>query len=114
MEVRDGLSAKRAVIHDQAEALGELEFFREDAGGQEQVAEHRLIGGGGFADAGDQFFRDDEQVHGSLRLNVMENDAEVVLVLDLRGDFAVDDALEDGFGHDVKWEWNISPDVSEL
>jgi hypothetical protein len=29
----------------------------------------------------------------------MQNDAEVVLVLDLGGNFAVDDALEDGFWH---------------
>jgi hypothetical protein len=27
----------------------------------------------------------------------VQDDAEVVLVLDLGGDFAVDDALEDGF-----------------
>jgi hypothetical protein len=29
----------------------------------------------------------------------VEDDAEVVLVLDLGGDFAVDDALKDGFRH---------------
>jgi hypothetical protein len=32
----------------------------------------------------------------------MQNDAEVVLVLDLRGDFTIDDALEDGFWHGRK------------
>lgn len=39
---------------------------------------------------------------GSLGLDIVEDDAEVVLVLDLGGDFAVDDALEDGFGHGRK------------
>lgn len=37
----------------------------------------------------------------SLRLDVVQDDAEVVLVLDLGGDFTIDDALEDGFGMSV-------------
>ena len=37
---------------------------------------------------------------GRLRLDVVEDDAVFVLVLDLRGDFAVDDFLKNGLGHE--------------
>jgi hypothetical protein len=66
------------------------------------VAEQGLICGRGFADAGDELFWNDQKMDRSLGLDVMQNDAEVVLVLDLRGDFTIDDALEDGFWHGRK------------
>lgn len=63
------------------------------------MTEDGLIVRRGFADAGNRLFRDDQKMNGSLGLDVVEDDAEVVLVLDLGGDFAVDDALEKGFRH---------------
>ena len=99
VEVRNGFTSVGAVVDDETKAAGEVEFPGENAGSEKQVAEERLIGGGGFADAGNKFFRDDEQVNRSLGLDVVQDDAEVVLVLDLGGDFAVDDTLEDGFRH---------------
>jgi len=35
----------------------------------------------------------------SLRLDVVQDDADLILVLNLGGDVAVDDFLEDGLGH---------------
>lgn len=99
MEVRDGFAGVRAVVHHEAEAFGEVEFFCDDACDKEKVPEGGLVGGGGFGDARDQPFRDDEEMDGRLRINVVEHDAVLVLVFDLRGDFAVDDALKDGLGH---------------
>ena len=97
--MRDGFAAVGAVVDHEAKAAGEVEFLGENAGGEKEVAEERLVGGGGFTHAGNEFFWNDQKMDRSLRLDVMQDDAEVVLVLDLGGNFAVDDALEDGFWH---------------
>ena len=90
----DALARVRAVVDDEAEAVGELELFREEMGDEEKMAYYDLIRGGHLADPRDEFLRHDDQVNGRLRLDVVEDDAEFVLVLDLRRDFAVDDFLE--------------------
>ena len=95
MEVGNGFAGVRAVVHDEAEALREVELLRDLAGDEEEVAEDGLVGGGGFADAWYQLFGDDEQVDGGLRLDVVEDDAVFVLVLEARGDLAGDDFFED-------------------
>jgi hypothetical protein len=89
----------RAVVYDQAEAIRKLQFFRDRAGNEEQMAQDCLIGGAGFADPWDHFLWNDQQVNGCLRLDVMQDDTVFVLVFDLRGNFAVDDFLKDRFGH---------------
>jgi len=61
------------------------------------MAEGGFIGGRGFIGSGYELFRDDEQVHGRLRLDVVDDDAALVLVFDLGGNLVIDDALEDGF-----------------
>ncbi len=45
--------------------------------------------------------RDDEEVDRRLGTDVVEREAEVVLVEDIGGDLAGDDAVEDGLGHTV-------------
>ena len=70
---------------------------------REGSAERGFIGGGGLLGARDEALGDDEEVHGSLRVDVVDDDAAVVLVLDLRGNFPVDDALKKGFRHDVRY-----------
>lgn len=98
--MRNAFAGVGAVVDDEAEAAFEVEFFGDDSGGDEEMAELGFVGGRGFADARNHFFRNDQQVHGSLRLDVVDDDAAVVLVLNLRGDLAVDDFLEEGFGHE--------------
>ena len=61
------------------------------------LAEHGLVGGGGFADAGDELLRDDEHVHRGLGINVVDGDAEIVLMREQGRDFAVNDFLEKSF-----------------
>jgi hypothetical protein len=99
VEVRDAFAGVGAVVDDEAEAAGEVEFFRDDSGGDEEMAELGFVGWRGFADAGDECLWDDQEMDGRLGLDVVDDDAAVVLVLDLRGDFAVDDSLEEGFRH---------------
>jgi len=102
VQVRHGFAGVGAVVDDEAEACAEPEFLREQAGGDDQVAERGFIGSGGLLGARDEALGDDEQVYGGLRVDVVDDDAAVVLVLDLRGDFPVDDALKKGFRHDVR------------
>jgi hypothetical protein len=96
VEVRDGLASVGAVVDHEAIAAGELEFLRELSGNQEEVAELGFVGGCGFTDAGDGLFGNDQEVERCLGLNVVDDDAAVVFVFDLRGYFAVDDFLEEG------------------
>ena len=103
VEMGDGFAGMRAVVHDEAEAFREVELFCNLAGDEQQVSEGGLIGGSGLGHARDQFFRDNEEMNGRLRLDVVQHDAVFVLVLDLCGDLAVDDALEDGFRHGESW-----------
>ena len=53
-------------------------------------------------DAGDRLFRHDEDVDGGLRADVAEGDADIVLVDDIGGDLAGDDAFEEGHGDDER------------
>ena len=99
MQMRNSFASVGTVVDDEAEAAFEGEFAGHGAGGEQEVAEDRLLVGRGFADAGDDGLGDNEQMHGSGRGDVVDNDAVVVLVFDLGGNFAGDDAFEEG-GHD--------------
>lgn len=102
VQMRNGFAAVGAVVDHETKTAGEFEFLCENARRKQQVAEERLVGGDGFAHAGNELFWNDQKMDWSLGLDVMQNDAEVVLVLDLGGDFTTDDALEDGFWHGRK------------
>jgi hypothetical protein len=100
VQMRHGFAGVRTMIHDEAETVHQVELLRDPPGDEEQVAEYRLILGRRFADARYHFFGDNQQMHRRLWLDIVEDDTQVVLVLDFRWDFAVDDFLEDGFWHD--------------
>ena len=99
VEVGDGFAGVGTVVDHKAEAGGEMEFLCDEMRDVEQVAEHGLVGGGGFRNSRNQFFRDDQQVDRGLRLDVVQDYAEVVFVFDLGGNLAINDALEDSLGH---------------
>ena len=48
-----------------------------------------------------------------LRLDVMNDDAVFVFVFDFRGDFAIDDFLEEGFGHRKSFMGNSGSQETE-
>lgn len=99
MEVRHRLARVRAMIDREPEATGESELSRHHAGHHEQMAEHGLVGRLSFADPGDDSLGNDQQMNGRLRLNVMDDDAELVLVFDPGRNFAINDFLEECLGH---------------
>jgi hypothetical protein len=99
VKVGDGFAGVGAVVDDETKTAGELELFGDRAGGDQEVTEDGLLVGGGVADAGDDGLGDDQQVDRGLGGDVVDDDATVVLVFDLGGDFAVDDSLEKGLRH---------------
>ncbi len=100
VEVGDGFAAVGAVVHHEAEAVIEVELVGDFGGDEEEVADEGLVGGGGLGEAGDGFFGDDEDVDGGLGVDVAKGVADIVLINGGAGDFAVNDALEEGFvGH---------------
>lgn len=101
MQVRNAFTAVRTVIDDNAEPLGQLQSGGKLSGGEEQMTEQGFVARLGEAEPHDPSLGDDENVHRSLRIDVVNRDALVVLVLDPGRDFAGDDAFEEGRrGHD--------------
>ena len=47
MQMRHRFAGVRPVVHDQAEAGGQVKFFCQRAGDEEQMAQHGLVGGAG-------------------------------------------------------------------
>ena len=101
VKVGDGLGGVGPIVDDQAKAFFEVQFFCHSDGGEKQVSERRLIGGRSVGNARDGFFWDNEEMNRRLRLDVVKHDAVFILVFDFRGDLAIDDALKNGFGHEL-------------
>lgn len=102
MQVGHCLAAVRTAVDRQPEPAFQLELPGKLAGDREQVAEQGVVRGSRLAKPRDDLLRDDQEVHGSLRTDVMDRDAAIVLVLDFGRDFPVDDALEERLGHGSK------------
>ena len=87
----------RPVVDHDAKAIGQSQFLSHGPGGHQEMTEDRFIAGRGFAEPRYQFFWYDEQVNRSLRLNVVQDDAGLILVFDARRNFPINDPLEDSF-----------------
>ena len=105
VEMRHSLAGIAAMVDDEAEAFVprlDAELFGDTARREQQGAERGLIFRHGLADTRDELLRHDEDVNGSLRIDVVEGGDEVVLIDERRGDLTVDDFLEKGlFAHAV-------------
>ncbi len=96
VQMRNGFAAVGAVVDDDAETLGEVFAAGDLGGGEQEVAEQRLVLRGCGGDTGQRFFRNDEDVDGGLWRDVAEGEAEFVLMHDVCGDFAGGDFFEKG------------------
>lgn len=96
VQMRHRFARVRAVVDDEAEALLQVEFLGHLSGDQQEVPEDSLIRGGRFADPWYHLFGDDEQMHRRLGLDVVQNDAVFVFMLQAGRDFARDDFFEEG------------------
>jgi len=99
VEMGDTFTRIRPVVDHEAIAVGQLQLAGHGAGGQQQMPEHSDIRQPGLVQPGNGLLGNDQQVDGRLRLDVVDDDAGRVLVLDFCGDFAGDDALKEGFAH---------------
>ena len=95
MEMGDGFASIGAVVDDEAKSFLQSEPVRDPAGYLKKMAEDLGIVVRRRADPVDPPFRDDEEMNGGLRIDVVDDDAVGVLVFDPGRDFPVDDAAED-------------------
>src|SRR5438034_3031228 len=82
-------------------AVGEPLRLAERPGREEAVAQRLDVARLHHHDRRDVAPRDDQEVHGRLRVDVAERDDRVVLVLDVGGTLALDDATERTVRHDA-------------
>src|SRR5437762_7809571 len=100
VEVVDDLPTLRPAVQPQAvPALGEALGLAETLRREDAAAHDFRVSGRERHDRRDVTLRDDEQVHGRLRVDVLEGEHRIVLVLDIRRVLARDDAAEDAIGH---------------
>ena len=99
MQVGDGFSSVAPVVDDETEAFGNFvhaEFAGNFSGSEEEGSEMSLVFRGGFTDAEDDFFGDDQDMDRSLRGDVAEGEGLVIFVNDVRRDLSGDDFFEEG------------------
>ena len=99
VKVGDFLAAVWAVVDDGAEAgLGKAFLLGDLLRGQYEVTKGGLIFRSRLSDAWDGLLGNQQQVSGSLRIDVTEAEAEIVFVDDVRRDFPGNDFLEESHG----------------
>lgn len=100
MEMGDSFPAVGAIVDDEAVAgLIEFELAGDLLGSGEKVAENRVIFRGNGGMAGMVLFGNEKNVDRGLGGDVAEGQDVIVLVDNVGFGLAVDDPLEDGFGH---------------
>ena len=103
MEVGDGFAAVGAVVDHQAESFIQAHLFGQIAADEHQVPEHGTLFVGCLGDPVDPFFGYDQEMDRGLRVDVADDDAPIVLELDLGRNLTIDDTGEEGrFGHEKK------------
>lgn len=100
MEMGDGFSAVGAVVDDEAiPGLVKLELAGDFLGGGKEMAKNGMMFRGDGGMAGMVLLGDEEDMNGGLRGDIAEGEDVIILIDDVGLGFAVDDPLEDRFGH---------------
>lgn len=93
--MKNRLSAVAVSVDDHPVAVFGKAFFPRDTGaGQKQMSERLLVTALRSIERIEMLARNDEQMHGRLRADIVENDADVILVNALSWNFARIDAAE--------------------
>ncbi len=105
MKVGDSFAAIGAVINDEAvPGFVELALASDPLGGDEEMGEEGMIFRGDGTMAGVMFFWNDKNMNGGLGSEITKGENVIILVEDIGGELAVDDAFEDGFGHRASYQ----------
>ena len=100
VEMRNGLATVGAVIDDKTvTGLIELQLSGDFLGGGKEMTKDGVMFGRDGAMAGMVLLGDEQDVDGGLGRDVAESENVFVLINDVGLGFAVDDPLEDRFGH---------------
>jgi hypothetical protein len=97
--MKNGLSRSRPIIKHGAIAFRELALARELCGKQLEFAQHRSVFLRRFGQRNQVLSGTDQDVGGSLRLNVFESEYFRVLVHQLRRNFLASDFAEQAIAH---------------
>jgi len=108
VQMRHRFARVRTVVDHNTKTGSQVQLRREEGGHRKEVSDHCFVARCKRGDSWNQFFRYNQQVDGCLRVDVVEHNASIVLVFDLCGNLAVDDFLEDRFGHEKFCSWGIS------
>ena len=100
VQVKDALPGLFAVIDDQTKIFFATQRARDLTGFEQQMPQYLLIVGGGVGDFRDGFFRDDQNVDGGLRVDVLERQTAIILIDDIGGYLARDDLAENCPAHE--------------
>jgi len=123
VEMKDGLSGAGADVEDGAVSLLDLALACDLGGGKVATADDFCVGRLGLFQSGKMFLGNDENVRGSLRLDVFKGEDMVVLVNLFGGDLAANHSAEEavGIGHrdspggnDNTLRAGLSPDASRV
>ena len=105
MKMGNSFPAIGAIIDDEAVAgFVELALASDSLGSDEEMCEEGMSFGGYGTVAGVMFFWNDKNVDGCLGGEITEGEDVIILVEDIGGEFAVDDAFENGFGHRANYQ----------
>lgn len=97
MQVGHGFARVGTIVDDESKPISQIKLLRHRFGGEHKVAKDRAILIFGSVHALYRLLGNDQDVGRRLRLDIPDRDAEIILVLDRRRNFAVDDFLEDRF-----------------
>lgn len=101
MHVRNGFSCIFAVVYDDAEAFFQSALGGDFGGDKQKVPHDGFILSCCFGYAGNWLSGDNENVGGSLRVDVANGEAGFVLIFEFTRDFSLFNFLENGeIGHD--------------
>ncbi len=98
MEVEDGLSGAGADVEDGAVSLLDVALAGDLGGRKVTTSDDFGVGDLGFFQSSKMFLGNDEDVRGSLRVDVFESEDVLVFVNFLGGDFTADNAAKEAVG----------------
>lgn len=101
VQMRHGFASVRAVVDHQPVAAFQIQFLRNLGGFEQQMAEQLVVVRRGLGDARHALFRENQNMHRRLRGDVADGEDQIVLINDVRRDFARGDFLEKGFVHNI-------------
>ena len=98
MEVEDGLSGAGADVEDGAVSLLDVALASDLGGCKVTTSDDFGVGDLGFFQSSKMFLGNDEDMCGSLRVDVFESEDVLVFVNFLGGDFTADNAAKEAVG----------------